>query len=725
MNKKSIFAFLCAVFLLLYLYTLSADWGIPGAFNTWDGLEYTLCSALGGLDHPPVHPFYLAVTRVFCTIVPLFSYTFRMNLFSALFGALTCAVLYLTALCVVSSLIHNETLSHSVAAVTSLVFGLSRVFWSHATITGVQTLNLFLIVVTLYSALQLLISGQRKYLYMIAGLSSLSISVNSINALTFVLPLFLFLMFFTLRIFRIKDIIVSAVLFIAGLLFCLYDPVMSAQSSPSFYSLNLPVDFKPDSMQWLCYCITGKASMTSGMYQTSHLLKNMAVYISRLLQTFTGCTLFFFAAALIITAVSIVKEVKRKSISPETKIMLLLSLLFLSSVIPRLQDMPDPVGSIPESAAGFCLPSFVVCILLAAAGTAVTLKYLLGTAFIMTLVIRNDEHDEKRMRALMMLTFYMLSILPLYLVSTNFDGCNLRKRKSPCTVSRKIIVSLPDRSAVYDTSLYKMLIAYFTRVEGSIASGRVVTRIPEELAGQRLSVKDAGPGRLIAGTPQLKIAIDKDLKATRSVFLSGDLLNENKAPELFLMGDLKLSPYIPPDALDVITTVPAQDLIPYRVEGFRHAVCLDAAPSVQFKGIANDGSFSHILQYLGHNILGTGQERLSRKKLTIECCWKVLEEPGEDYIGTFLLLDERYNKIAPERTRGYFTLGGLHPASLWKKGQIISDEAYFYLPALPPGRYYVALGLLKNDGTTLFYIPGSPQGEGKRYDFMLLFPIVL
>ncbi len=725
MNKKSIFAFLFAVFLLLYLYTLSPDWGIPSAYNTWDGLEYTLCSALGGLNHPPVYPFYIAVTRVLCTIVPFLSYSLRMSLFSAFFGALTCAVLYLTALCIVSSLTKHETLSHGVAAMTSLVFGFSRVFWGHATITGLQTLNLFLILVTLYSALQLLTSGQKKYLYMLAGLSSFSISVTSANAITFVLPLFLFLVFFVIRSLKIKDIVVSAVLFIAGLLFFLYDPVMSAQSSPSFYSLNLPMDFKPDSLQWLSYCLTRGAPTSPEMFQASHSARNMTVYLSGLLNTFTGCTLLFFSLALIKTVFDIVKDVKRKSISTETKMMLLLSLLFLPSVIPQMQNMPDPLGSMPESNAGFCLPSYLFYILLVAAGTAVTLKYLLETAFIMTLVIRRDERDEKRMRALMMLTFYLLSILPLYLISRNFDGCDLRKRKSLCTVSRKIIASLPDRSAVYDTSIYKMLIAYFTRVEGTIASGRVVTRIPEELAGRRQSVKNAGPGGLMTGTWYLKSAIDKDLKDTRSVFLSGDLLNENNAPELLLMGDLKLSPYIPPDTLDSSTVVPAQDLIPYRVEGFRKAVCLDTAPVVQFKGIANDGNFFHILQYLGHTILETGTERLSRRKLTIECCWKVLEDPGEDYIGTFLVLDERYNRIDPERTRGYFTVGGLHPASLWKKGQIIKDEVYFYLPNLPPGRYYVALGLLKTDGTTLFYIPGSQKNEGKRYDFMLLFPIVL
>jgi hypothetical protein len=87
-----------------------------------------------GIGHPPGYPLFMMIGKLF-TFLPFGSVAYRVHLASALFGALTCGVLWLCA----RTLIEGRLPAYLAA----LGLGLSPVFWSQAIIAEVYTLNTF------------------------------------------------------------------------------------------------------------------------------------------------------------------------------------------------------------------------------------------------------------------------------------------------------------------------------------------------------------------------------------------------------------------------------------------------------------------------------------------------------------------------------------------------------------------------------------------------------
>ncbi|MBN1383999.1 MAG: DUF2723 domain-containing protein, partial [Elusimicrobia bacterium] len=73
----------------VYLATLcpTVYVGDSGEFAT---AAYTL-----GITHPPGYPLYVILGKIFTIIIPFGNIAYRVNLMSAFFGALTCALVYL------------------------------------------------------------------------------------------------------------------------------------------------------------------------------------------------------------------------------------------------------------------------------------------------------------------------------------------------------------------------------------------------------------------------------------------------------------------------------------------------------------------------------------------------------------------------------------------------------------------------------------------------------
>jgi tetratricopeptide (TPR) repeat protein len=80
--------------------------------------------------------------------LPLGSVAFRVHLLSALFGALSCGVLFFIA--------HLLTATRSIAYIVALAYGVSREFWAQAIIAEVYSLNAFLFFLTLALAFRYL-----------------------------------------------------------------------------------------------------------------------------------------------------------------------------------------------------------------------------------------------------------------------------------------------------------------------------------------------------------------------------------------------------------------------------------------------------------------------------------------------------------------------------------------------------------------------------------------
>src|SRR5919106_3417561 len=109
-----------------------------------DGL-FVLASYYLGIAHPPGYPIYTALGKLF-TLLPFGSVAYRVHLLSALFGGLTCAMLWLCA---------RQLFEGRIPAyLAALGLGVSPVFWSQSIIAEVYTLNTFFFLVLVFLGLR-------------------------------------------------------------------------------------------------------------------------------------------------------------------------------------------------------------------------------------------------------------------------------------------------------------------------------------------------------------------------------------------------------------------------------------------------------------------------------------------------------------------------------------------------------------------------------------------
>src|SRR5512133_719266 len=154
------------VALLLYGWTLA-----PTVTLTDSGELIVVARGLG-IAHPPGVPLWIILAHL-ASLVPLGNVAQRINFSSALFAALTCAMLTLVVAEVIitasylaaarrrkkgTKKIGELAVTHSMVAAPALGAGLlmafSRTLWSYATITEVYALNALLIVILFFLMLR-------------------------------------------------------------------------------------------------------------------------------------------------------------------------------------------------------------------------------------------------------------------------------------------------------------------------------------------------------------------------------------------------------------------------------------------------------------------------------------------------------------------------------------------------------------------------------------------
>jgi hypothetical protein len=127
--------------LALYLRTLAPS--VATIFD--DSLEFQLVGPTLGIAHPTGYPLYTLLGWLFSRL-PLGDAAYRMNLLSAVGAAAAVAMLCLCA--------QEWTGNRLAAAVGSVLFALSPVFWSQATIAEVYTLHAFFVSFILWATLR-------------------------------------------------------------------------------------------------------------------------------------------------------------------------------------------------------------------------------------------------------------------------------------------------------------------------------------------------------------------------------------------------------------------------------------------------------------------------------------------------------------------------------------------------------------------------------------------
>lgn len=738
--NRIIFAVIMVLSLGLYVYTLAPGWGASNIFNTWDGLEYLLCSQLFGIDHPPGHPLYLIAAKIFSLIVPVGSVAYRMNLFSAVFASLTVAFVYLVIELFLRTIGRpkDDVLRNIAAIAGACTFAVSKVFWAHSSIIKAYTMYLFLMAVLFYLILKYLEKNERKLFYFIGLTLGLMVSVNILNAFSVALPVVIFLFAFdiisgkfSLRLF---DWIRAFIVFCIGTFFYAYYFVASRIGPGFIHPMNLMVKDAVGTVPWFLWFISGKAWTGEGMFSPGRILLNVPNYLRHLTENFSLVSLLLFAFACAFGLFKIFRELNFKDIpgslnkiSTGAKAFMMLFLAFAFVVLPQLalEDVSNPGSTTYIYVANFFLPSFLIFALLAGIGLGISLDLLFKydiPSKLVRMVSGKKQVSARALKAIYLIIFYCVIILPVYFLSVNFAFCNLRDENTAYDFAKSIISSLPERSVVMSKLVFQSIGAYFDTIE-PIAAGKTIIYENPDIIG-----KDIPQGglpmleQMSVKTIMLEKMISSYLNKGYKVFISGDSVDQDKAPEVLLISDLELLPAVPEGLLSAVTKPFPTELIPYEVKGFIAASAFHGTPKIESPGVSNDGDFASTLKLLGYSTLKNDEWKVGRNRMALEFYWKVLSEPQDDLMGILTVFDARLQRIDPFRSSWFFRLGGVNPSSKWRTGDVMREKAYFYLPALPYGEYYLALGLLKKDGGTLPYYPAAYKENGRTFDFILVLP---
>lgn len=144
-----------------------------------------------GIAHPPGYPLYAVIGKIFVILLPWANLAYRLNVFSALFGALTVTLMVMTIVKLtnpIPSFGKGRSGWIWLCTVSGLVFATSYLQWYLSLVSEMYTLNTFFIMLTLY-----LISrndagkwGKVKGLYLLAFVIGLGLGNRLDLALTMV-----------------------------------------------------------------------------------------------------------------------------------------------------------------------------------------------------------------------------------------------------------------------------------------------------------------------------------------------------------------------------------------------------------------------------------------------------------------------------------------------------------------------------------------------------------
>jgi hypothetical protein len=234
--------------LLLYVSTMAPS-VVPG-----DSAEFQFVPYILGIAHPPGYALYVLLGKLF-TLLPLGSVAYRMNLFTALCGALTVSFTYLIILQLSEaggSPSPNPSLQGRgnallVAQVSAILgaatFAVSANLWQHATFTNAHTLTATLAALALLLLLAWDKSGDDRWLYAFALVCGLGLTHHPLVLISFpAFATFILLVFWarvrnqafgqgrakTWFLRQGKKLVIFGLLFLLGLSVYLYYPIRSA-----------------------------------------------------------------------------------------------------------------------------------------------------------------------------------------------------------------------------------------------------------------------------------------------------------------------------------------------------------------------------------------------------------------------------------------------------------------------------------------------------------------
>ena len=108
---------LLAFFLPLALYVRT----LAPTYIPIDSAEFAMCMKYWGICHPPGFPLYIAIGHYFTSLFPFGSLIYKANLLSAIYGAGTIFVIFLT--------LRALKVGSWLSLLLSLLLAVSYIFW--------------------------------------------------------------------------------------------------------------------------------------------------------------------------------------------------------------------------------------------------------------------------------------------------------------------------------------------------------------------------------------------------------------------------------------------------------------------------------------------------------------------------------------------------------------------------------------------------------------------
>lgn len=254
---------------IIYILTLAP--GVCWEHHSEDSGDLITAAWVLGIPHPTGYPLFIILGWLWSHVIPIGSVAWRMNLFSAFWGALACGMLVRTVWRSFDLNGRGENISRLLRAEASasagLLLGFSTYVWQQSVITEVYTLNLFFITLISWILVELLAGAEesssitsdesqrhwkdkRARLLSLLGLSWGFSLTNHMMAL-FLFPGILVVLIFGKLGIKRSEILKAAGLWFLPLLLYLYLPIRSAMQPVLDYG-------DPQTLKGFIWMVTGE-----------------------------------------------------------------------------------------------------------------------------------------------------------------------------------------------------------------------------------------------------------------------------------------------------------------------------------------------------------------------------------------------------------------------------------------------------------------------------------
>ena len=159
------------VFLLLFAVYLATL--LPGLGGTEDTPKFQYIGAVLGTAHDPGYPLYTLLTHAWSWL-PLGTLAYRINVFSAVWGAAACAFVFLA--------MRSLRVRLWTAAGVACAMGFGGTFWQHSVFAEVYTLTAALMAATVLALLWWDATRRLRWLYAAVAAASLAFGAHLIVA---------------------------------------------------------------------------------------------------------------------------------------------------------------------------------------------------------------------------------------------------------------------------------------------------------------------------------------------------------------------------------------------------------------------------------------------------------------------------------------------------------------------------------------------------------------